>query len=337
MRVGVAIQRLAFIILLFAVLASSIPVPALNLDELTDKADLIVVSQVTSVREIGRTSLPVGNEKVSARVMVSELRVDQVLKGSSGLSSAGVQFFSPEMPIGFRAIQPLSYRVFFLKGSAEDGFRLVSPYYPSVIAVPGIPAQGVAILERVVAQVATVLLLPSSSTDQKQEAIFALSSTKSPAATRALRAGLQEKEVTVQLSVTAALLERNEMSGLHIAEEALLNPRPDIPRYLLHNLSYGISEGVREEKAIPSLTRLLNAVSPEVRRAAASALRHTGSRSAIDPLLSAVGDSDLEVRYYSVVGLAEITGQTDWRPNMHDFLSDQHRYLNHWRDWARNR
>jgi HEAT repeat protein len=64
---------------------------------------------------------------------------------------------------------------------------------------------------------------------------------------------------------------------------------------------------------------------------------HTGSNSAIDPLLSALDDLDPMVRYYSVVGLAEITGQTDWRPNIDDFTSDPNRYLKHWHEWSQNR
>lgn len=336
MTVRVRIHRLAFIILLFSVLARSRPGPILDVDELTKKADLIVVGQVTSVREIGKEVFQTENERVPVRIMLGELRVDRVLKGTSDASSLRFRFLRPETFIGWRGVQPHSYRVFFLKVSGGD-LEFFSPYYPSLVAVPGVPAEGSSAVERVVGQLGAVLLSPITSTDQKQEAIYALSRTKSPLATELLRSGLQEKDVLVKVSVTGALLERNEISGLHLAEKALLNPRPDIPRYLLHNLSYGIAEGVKDEKAIPSLTTLLNASTPEVRRAAASALWHTGSRSAIDPLLSALGDSDLEVRYYSVVGLAEITGQSEWRPNMDDFLSDQQRYLNHWRDWARNR
>lgn len=336
MTVRVRIRGLAFIILLFSVLGSSRPGPILDVDELTKKADLIVVGQVTSVREIGKEVLQTENERVPVRIMLGELRVDRVLKGTSDPPSLRFRFLLPEIFIGWSGVDPLSYRLFFLKVSAGE-LEFLSPYYPSLVAVPGVPVEGSSAVERVVGQLGAVLLSPITSTGQKQEAIYPLSRTKSPAATEVLRSGLREKDVIVQLSVTAALLERNEISGLHIAEKALLNPRPGIPQYLLHNLSYGISEGIKQEKAIPSLTRLLNATSPEVRRAAASALRHTGSRSAIDPLLSALGDSDLEVRYYSVVGLAEITGQSEWRPNMDDFLSDQQRYLNHWKDWARNR
>ena len=62
MTVRVRIRGLAFIILLFSVLGSSRPGPILDVDELTKKADLIVVGQVTSVREIGKEVLQTENE-----------------------------------------------------------------------------------------------------------------------------------------------------------------------------------------------------------------------------------------------------------------------------------
>lgn len=139
----------------------------------------------------------------------------------------------------------------------------------------------------------------------------------------------------LRLSVASALLARNDTAGLAIAVDVLLAPRPLVPDHILHNLTYAISEGVQAEEAIPALTRLLGAADPRTRRAATAALRRTGSYAALTPLLSALRDSDLEVRYYAVVGLAEITGQLDWRPNMDAFESDQSRYLSYWLKWGR--
>lgn len=111
----------------------------------------------------------------------------------------------------------------------------------------------------------------------------------------------------------------------------------EISSDLLHSLSYAILIGVKDERVVPSQAKLLGTSNIEVRRPAASALMHTSSTSSIDPLLNALNDPDFEVRYYSVVGLAEITGQTAWRPNIDDFKSDQGKYLNDWRDWSQTR
>jgi HEAT repeat protein len=140
----------------------------------------------------------------------------------------------------------------------------------------------------------------------------------------------------LRLAVAGALLARNDILALPEVESALLHPAPTAPPYLLHNLNYAISEGVKDQAAIPALARLLRASQPETRRAAASALMHTGTAACIPALLSGLSDPDMHVRYYGAVGLAEITGQLEWRPNMDDFMSHEQRYLSHWREWARS-
>ncbi len=313
-----------------------IPIKPLDLDDLASKAQLIVVGEVTSVREDGRTLVETSTAKVPARIMAGELRIDRVLKGPSGQQLLSFRFFLPEVFIGFRGIGLHSYQVFFFQNSG-DTYEFVSPYYPSVITIRDAPTSGESPLVRVVNQVGAVLYSATSSEAQKQEATYVLRRSKSPAAVKVLRQALKVKERNVQLDAAAALLERNDISGLPLAEGALLDPPGSTPDHILHNLRFGIAEGVKDETAIPTLSKLLFAGIPETRRAAASALWHTHSSSAIHPLGEALDDSDFEVRYYAVVGLAEITGQSEWRPNMDDFLSDQQRYLQHWKDWARSR
>ncbi len=153
-------------------------------------------------------------------------------------------------------------------------------------------------------------------------------------ATDLLQRVFNQTDSVAKIEVAAALLERNDVTSLDVAVDALLRPR-GVPPYLLHNLSYAIAEGLKDERAIPALGRLLASRQPEIRRSAVSALWHTGSSSAIPLLSASLWDSDLEARYYAVVGLAEITSQDDWRPLMDDFKANQSRYLVYWRDWAR--
>ena len=330
---------LAIVTLLLAYSAESWPGPALDLDKLTADASLVAIGQITSVREVEKTIVQFGDRTFTARAMVAELHVDHVLKGATEGASASLtfHFVLPDKFIGWRSVTPMSYRIFFLAGSSGE-LRLANPYYPSVVAIPaGRDIQEGTAIERVIDQLGAVLESTKTPVEERREAVFALSRTTSPAAIRALRRVPEVKNVTLRLSVAAALLEHNDISTLQVAEDTLLKPDPTLSPDLLHNLTYAISVGVKDEQAVPSLTRLLHASTIETRRAAGSALMHVGSSSCIDPLLSVLSDSDLEVRYYSVVGLAEITGQTDWRPNMDDFASDQQRYLNHWRDWSRNR
>jgi hypothetical protein len=60
-----------------------------------------------------------------------------------------------------------------------------------------------------------------------------------------------------------------------------------------------------------------------------------GGWASLCPLATTLDDTDFEVRYYGVTGLAEISGQLEWHPNMEVFRAEEARYLRHWRDWAR--
>jgi HEAT repeat protein len=290
------------------------------------------------VQELGKTTIQVGDRAITAHKMSAELRADQFLKTPDGNTPPFLtfHFILPDEFVGWGSIAPQIYGVFFLVGSPGE-LKVASPYYPFVVAVPGGEAQEGTTIERIINQLRAVLQSETSSVQLKSQAIFALSRTKSPAAVPVLSGATQLRDVTLRLTAAAALLKRDDLSTIELATDALLQPDRALPPDLLHNLSYAISEGIRDERAIPSLTRLLHTPSVEIRRAAASALMHTGSNSAIDPLLSALDDLDPMVRYYSVVGLAEITGQTDWRPNIDDFTSDPNRYLKHWHEWSQNR
>lgn len=334
MKTTQRLLAISFVALLLANTAKSWPGPVLNLDALTAEASLIAVGQSTSVRELGRTTVELGNRAFTAREMIAGLRVDKILKGTTDVASPSlkVHFTLPDEFVGWTSVEPLSYRIFFLRETSGQ-FQLASPYYPSLVAVPGAATQEGTIIERVVAELSMVMESTKTPAQERREAVYALSTTKDPAAVRALRSVAEVKDLTLRLSVAAALLEHNDISTLQFAEDTLLKPDPALSSVLLHNLSYAIYAGVQDDRAVPNLTRLLHATNSETRRAAVSALVHVGSTSCIDPLLSAIGDPDFEVRYFSVTGLAEVTGQMDWRPNMEDFKSDQDKYLKHWSEW----
>ncbi len=178
---------------------------------------------------------------------------------------------------------------------------------------------------------------PKDTLGMKVTAVYFLSTSRSEASLKELHSALDNPDQELRVRAAGALLQRNDISALPLAVDALLHGFPGASEEAIHNLLYAIAGGLSNEKSVPMVVELLKSPDPQIRRATASALRRTGSEKAISALSSLLGDSDLETRYYAVVGLAEITGQTDWRPNMDDFASDQQRYLNHWRDWARSR
>jgi HEAT repeat protein len=123
---------------------------------------------------------------------------------------------------------------------------------------------------------------------------------------------------------------------MDVAERELLQSSAGTGQYLLVNLSVAL-EGVKDPKAIPALSRLLNSRYTQTRRSAAYAIRQTGSNDSIKPLTQALYDSDRDVRYQAVMGLTEITKQYSWGPSIDRYHADEQRYLEYWRKWAKER
>jgi hypothetical protein len=318
-------------------LVSAAGIPTLNIPELISGSDLIIVGRVDSVRQVSSTTMELYGRELPARVMVCEIEVSRPLKGRLPGAVAKIRFELPVTPaggIGYRGIPSGSYRLVFLRASGAY-YNFSNPYYPSFPAVPGVEENATTILDQVVAQLAAVIQTADSPEADKLEALFYAQGLNNIALKTALRSGLQSENKSIQLSVATVLLERNDVSALPVAENALVHPKADLPPYLLQNLSSGIARGIRDERAIPGLGRiLLGAPDAYARRGAASALRATGSPLATVSLGQGLKDTDFEVRYLAVIGLAEITGQNEWRPLEEDFREHEQRYLTHWTEWV---
>lgn len=168
------------------------------------------------------------------------------------------------------------------------------------------------------------------------QAVEVLKNVRTEPATLALRQAATSADLPLQLGANAALLWRNDISAFSSAVAVLLNPPAGADKVLLRRLAASV-EGVSDAAAVPLLNRLIRARDAFLRRAAASALRHTAVDAAINPLLAVLNDPDREVRYQAVIGLAELTGQYDWAPSIDLFQRDEQAYLSHWRTWGQTR
>jgi hypothetical protein len=311
----------------------------MSVPELVEAADLILVGRVQSVRKVENATILLNGQQIPANMMQGEIVVERALKGDTALRKVVFHFSLPNAQsggVGYAGVPNETPRLIFLSSSERD-YDFTNPYHPSLPALSGIAAQGQTSLERVISVLAGVMQARESSTAEKLEAVFASQGVKSQVLDKALQGALMTTERVLQLSIAGVMLERSDIAALPIAADALIHPSPGLPSYLFQNLSSSIARGVRDEGAIPTLTELLRkAPNAEARRAAASALRDMGTQAATLPLGLALGDNDFEVRYFAVIGLAEITGQSDWRPLMEEFQAHQDKYLDHWRDWSRS-
>lgn len=321
------------------VLASGGPAPMLSLPNLTREADLIVVGQIDKVTKAGHASQDAqkqGAQCGPVNQMTATLHVLRVVKG---------QFDGPDLDIGYLLCEAATgalyggvsegkQGMFFLHSTESQNYVFADRYYPFVIAVADAPpiAPTDTEFDRVVAEVAHALSSPVATYYDRQAAISALEFVKSRAALTALRHASRDNDAKLGLQATASLLRHNDISGLDAAVDMLLNPPADIPNYLIAGLGYSIQAGVTDERAVPALTRLFNSPIVENRKVAVTALGQTHSKAASEVLTKALDDTDQQVRYKAVTGLAQVTGETDGMPSLEFFQKSEQGYLKHWRE-----
>jgi len=305
----------------------------LSLERLTQKASLIVVGRVSELSIVGKISPAPGGKP---QLCFATVQSDRVLKGSLTQPTLALKFTTPPSvaTVG-KGIAPSLYAMFFLSEESPHEYVLADAGFPSVVATKGAPPSQGHALERVVNELAYVLVSPDSPPSDQLEAVTAVGSVDSPAANAALHRALESKDLIVKGQAEAALLRHNDISVLKAVENILLRPPADFPDALVGRLASAIQFGVRDPKAVPALTHLLSVPDPRVRRAAAHALRETHAVAAIGPLSTALNDSDQMVRYDAVVGLAEITGDLTHAPSVDTFKRDENKYLTYWRERVR--
>jgi len=313
-------------------------IPGLDLRALCDHSDVIVVGRALHVREGKSTTVVIQGKSFPGRHMLVELSVERVMKGRAEGTALTFSFSVPSVPIvsfGYEEVSVGQFGIFFLRKS-DGGHEVLDPYHPFVIAAPGAPQASGNLLDQVTAEVTHVLRSVQVSSDVKEQALWVLNNVRTPVATAAIRAATRNQPLSVRLIAIGALLARNDISELDAAEDTLLHPPQNVNQNLVAGVASAIRFGVKDPRAIPTLARLLKSGDVNVRRGAASALRSTQDQDAIKPLAQALYDTDGEVLYQAVIGLAEITGTTgEWAPASDTFLKNPQRYLDHWRDWAK--
>lgn len=311
------------------------PIPMLDLTTLTREADLIVVGKVISISEQSSTSIVENGQLIPVRRMTALLSISRAVKGVPTATTLRFSFLVPRVPIGYAGVTASQFGMFFLRKTPDEIYAVQNTYYPFV---PAAAKKGTAEgtdLDKVVAEVAQVIIAPEGSPEDRKRAVSMLERVETQGALAALKNAAGSLTPPVQLYAVAALLRRGDTSVLNIAEDALLRPSSQISVDLQRRLAFALKDGVTDPQAIPSLVRLLKASDAQTRRSAAAALRHIGSEDAVAPLSVALQDSDREVRYQAVLGLATITKQVEWGPSIDAFEREERKYLAHWLEWAK--
>ena len=312
--------------------AGIVPVP--DVEKLTKQSTLIAVGELTSTqRDIRAASVDFNGRQINVRVQRGTFRIDQVVKGDHQ-PSVTVEFAVPDTPLGWRVPPEHAYGLFFFKDTG--GTLELTDVYRAWVPVPrGISVTADMPLEGVVEVLGKVLSIPDSSPDMKQIALWYLEFAKSDTSTRTLRGVITNADPIVGVNAARALMLRGDVSGLDVIKRAFLPGPQSLPNLLEETVPNAIGIGISDPKLIPDLEELLSSSSRYMRRGVGMALMRTGSPDARNGLRRALADSDFEVRYYGVLGLARITGDArGMTPHMEEFKADEIKYLSYWRERA---
>lgn len=334
MNFKVSSNVLAFV--LISPLAFAVGLPHLDIPQLISSSDAVVLAEA-STPEISQTStrLTIAGQTFLAKSYSTNLRVKAVLKGSCP-DDILVSYLLPVAFVGYIPIQP-GFRIVFLRHDA-NGYEPANPYFPDFPASrTDMPSQGesdseVALL--VYQELSAVMSSEFSSAADKFQ-VLQISFAIPPNDT--FTASLNDAKKTVQNGrlkddIEENLLIRGDFSGLtSVVNSLLTNTVSSDGKY---DLLYAIGNRITSSKAEPSIELLLFSSDAQLRTAGAEALWHIADQKSKHVLIRGLSDPNRDVRYYSVRGLADITGQNLWGPSIPAFQDDEALYLNHWKKWA---
>jgi hypothetical protein len=309
----------------------SLPISSLDVAALAAAADLIVVGQVKATDQQGSVMLNLAEGSVAATRFRGRLRADRVLKGDVG-ADVVFDYLVPDVAIGFQGVTAGQYGVFFLKGG-QGRWSFLDPTHPTLPAVENAPLPPGSALDQITAMLGLVLQSPQASEANAVQALYALGRLRTELADQTLKGALKGSSGAMRLNIARTLVARNDLTGLEAVSTALLNPK-DLSPQLVSNLA-GSLAGLKDPNAVPTLSVLIGTGNTEVQRGAAAALRQSSSPAALEPLSRLLNSSDLQTRYYAVIGLGEITGQNEWAPAFDEFQLHEDHYLLYWQNWAR--
>jgi hypothetical protein len=317
--------------------AFGFPVAPLSIPEVVEGSELIVVGPIV-LANVRETTVSSGDSTAAAIEKTYHLTAQAVLKGQmpAGGTSISVRYVARrDLDPRYQLVPAPAYRICFLKRQGQEWTFTNSAYPTAPGAPPGRQPTADDPLDAVAGNLGSVLST-ANGRNEKIEALAALRSIpKRKSVEAALLGDSSDPEPAIRLDVVGALLSLGNITHLNEAASALLRPDGSLPDYVLHNLRVGIYTGVHQPETIPLLADLLKSPDVATRRAAIMAIVRADTKAAIEPLKSSLDDPDQTVRFTCVLGLAKVTGERDWIPNMDMFRADEATYLSHWKDELR--
>lgn len=314
------------------------PEPELDVPALVTNSSVIVVGQVTQVTTAGATTVTVNGQSLTAKRVNLTISVTRVMKGTVGATITN-QVLIPSQGVGYPGVGTSTFGLWFCQGPSQP-YTPTDPFHPFLSASSRTPITQSNPLDKAAGEIGNVLGGSDKSVEEQAQAVVILQNilrkTSSAPAVTALQTTVQDVNSLVRYDAAAVLINRNDVTTLNSIADALMQSS-GISTETLNGLSSALQDGITDPTALDTLTRLVSAPSVEIRRGAAGALRNLKIAAIVQPLSLALDDSDQEVRYQAIMGLAEYgndPNDDDFTPAFEDFQANEQEYLDYWKTWA---
>ncbi len=306
------------------------PYTRADLNELTQKADAVVVADVKSLSDSPAEVFRFG---VSSRAKnySAILDVREVLKGNISMGRLEVAGILPITPSKRSRGGPLASGMtrIFLLSKQSSGWGFSDPFYSVFIAPPVIarPRKG-SVRDNVLSYMLAALSSDLVSVDEKRDLVQQLRGTDDPQVTKALQAELQQtKDEILTCSILSSLILRKDEGAIATAREMIPTTNYQYAGMLVTALA-----SLQRKDLLPEIGAALQSSNESVCMAAAVTLGDLQYPEAESYLLNALDSSNRRLVTQIMVMLADKHKEPDWSPSFEDDKRWDDLLL-HWKDY----
>lgn len=306
--------------------------------DLTRKSDVVCVGIVSSLTANGTATVFSGGNSYTVDVKLATISVDRYVKGTDGPAITTEVYNAQNLDLEGQDVLVGQRGIFFLKDKSGTTYKPTLREFVFAPALATAPASGAQDVDGVMAELSQVVASSSASLADRQLAIYILGETLQleyqAAAMSSLRDEAGKTASPVRVDAAVVLLQNDDVSAVDFVADRVLQTSPPLDGTTQQHINTALLGRLKNPLAIPALIRLLGSTDATVRRGAAASLRRTQSQGALEPLArTGLEDADQTVRYFAVMGLAELVGDYQHGPAITVYRQNESMYLDYWRTW----
>lgn len=312
------------------------PMPVQNVLHLASQSTEIVRGRVLEVRASGTIQKQTGSGLLTFYNKNALFQVDSVLKGKVEANPITVEFLeNPEIPA--LTLEQDEYALLFLTNGPSGAYTFADPQVGKMpITSAGVPSLELA--QTTAGKLEAVLLASLSDPNPEiaRAALEQMANLEHIQSTQPIRDIATSGPPEFQGLAYIALLRLGDYSLLSQAIRFVEAPAQDLSEQRRQSgVAHAIGD-IKSKSVLPALHSLLASPDVDLRRNAARALRAMADPSSAPFFVRALDDTDADVQYDAVMGLAALAGPApDNAPARDVFDKNPGKYLENSKAWWR--